>query len=273
MENIQHVFEPLRAIIERYIDVDAAAPMLVAGPCALVAVGLILAVLGAKMARISMTTSFAMMGVVLGGLLGQRLSWSVSITPIIGGVVFGVCGWVLYRLWVGLATGLLLAFLAVGSYGSSTLLPQFDTYDAPPQIITGPDQSSATLGEAVRTIHLNPEFKEWLRGFWGHATASNKSMERNLGLFAAAAGIVGVLLGLLAVRFTLVMVTSVLGTGMLLAGATALVQQFLPEFYKAGSAHPQGMGVAAGTLLMGSLVLQGLLTRTDKRRRAKSEDS
>ncbi len=99
---------------------------------------------------------------------------------------------------------------------------------------------------------------------WDYTNENDKGGIRRLALLSGCAGLFGLLLGLFAVRFTLVAVTSLVGTLMISAGAIGLAQQWQPQMYEAVLNHPQALGIAGGTFLLGSIILQTLLTRPDK---------
>ena len=267
MNNLERLTEQARVFAEHHIPTEAMVPVALAVPIVMIVVGLVVAVLGAKLARPCLTTAFGVSGAIIGGISAQAMGVSVPIGVLVGVVVMGVCGFVLHRLWVGMVTCALLSAVAIGIYGSHGVLPHLADYaKVAPEAVTVHDARFTTDHPTKQAIHLNPEFKQWAKDFWQDVTSQNTSLQRNLSMVAVSAGLLGLLLGLVAVRLTLVVLTSVVGTALFTSGATALAYQFQPEFYDAGLSHPHALGLACGTFLVGSLVLQALLTRSEKSR-------
>lgn len=265
MNNLERLTEQARIFAEHLIPTEAVISTAVVVPILALVVGLLVAVLGAKLARPSMTAAFGVAGAVLGGMFGVTLGVPIPIGVLVGAVVAGIGGFVLHRLWVGLATCVLLSAVVACAYGSHSVLPQLATYaKTVPEAVTFDKAQFATPASNTQAIQLNPEFEVWAADFWHDLTARDASLERNLTAAIVAAGVFGLLLGLVAVRFTLVMVTSAVGTALFTSGATALTYQFQPELYEASLSHPHALGLACGTFLVGSLVLQALLTRSEK---------
>jgi len=267
MNALQQLGEQVRLFCEHHVPTEATLPVFVAGPAVLVGVGVITAVLGAKLVRPTLTLTFAIAGAVVGANVGESLGISLPLTSALTAAVFGLAGFYFLRLWVGLLTCALFAGLATGSYGAHRLMPQLETYgQTPPEVIAEQNANFTVPSIEAQQMQLNPEFKTWANQFWNDATAADQTLQRDVVVAGIAAGVFGLLLGLVAVRFTLIVVTSAIGTSLLLCGATALVHQLQPEFYRACVTHPQAAGIMGGTCLLASLVLQFLLTRSHKPR-------
>jgi hypothetical protein len=268
MNALEQITQQISSLAEHHLPEEAAVPVFIAAPAALVVLGLLTAVLGAKLARPSIALGFAIGGATIGVVAGQALAVSMPLCAAIGAVVFGISGFVLLRLWVGVATCVLFAAIAAGSYGAHHAMPHLRSYSEPaPPAITTPEYRFSTPEPRVQELHLNPEFNAWLEDLYTHVTSKEVNLERNMVLSAVAAGVFGLLLGLMAVRFTLVILTSVMGTAALIAGASTLLCHHRPELYHAALAHPGALAIACGAFLLGSLVLQALLTRSHKSRK------
>ena len=270
MDTLSQFSDQLRMLIEHHMPAEAAVPLATAVPIGMIAAGLGTAVLGAKLTRSGITMFFFLLGAVGGAALGEHMEIGLSplLTGAIGGVLTAILGFAMHRLWVGLMTCVLLGVLAGGGLSYHSVLPQLESYRQMPPLTTRSTADFTTPDPEMQKSNLNPKFEQWARGFWDHATTRDTTLERNLSVVTAAAAVFGLMLGLLAPRFTLIAVTSVMGTAMLTFGATALIQQWHPKLYEAAVYHPRAAGAACCTFLLGSLILQVLLTRPDKPRSA-----
>ncbi len=268
MNALEQITRQLSTLAEHHLPEEAAIPVFTAAPAALVVLGLLTAVLGAKLARPSIALGFAIGGATIGAVAGQALAVSMPLCATIGAVVFGISGFVLLRLWVGVATCVLFAAIAASGYGAHRALPHLKSYSEPaPAAITKPEYRFSTPEPRAQQLHLNPEFNAWLEDVYTHVTTKEMTLERNTVLSAVAAGVLGLILGLVAVRLTLIILTSVMGTAALIAGATTLLCHHRPGLYQAALGHPEALAIACGTFLLGSLALQALLTRSHKSRK------
>ena len=268
MNALDQLGEQLRQFAEHHVPTEATVPVFVAGPIVIVAIGLITAVLGAKLARPSLTLAFAIAGAAFGAGVGSSYDISQPLAASIAAVVMGLAGFFLHRLWVGVITCVLFASLATGTYGTHRLIPQIEQYpQPPPEVLAQAPETFTVPTPQAQDTHLNPQFKTWAKAFWTDANQRDKSLTRDLVLAGATAGVLGLLLGLVAVRMTLILVTSLIGTTLLISGGTALVHEYQPDFYQACVANPSVAGIMGGVCLLASMILQLLLTRSEKSRR------
>lgn len=282
MDDITQLGEQARMFFAHHVPTEVSMPLFIAMPIGLIVVGLGLSVLGAKMAKPALAVAFTLAGVVGGGLvLGAATGVAPGIGMLIGGLVCGVTGYMLHRLWVGLAAAVLLSSLAGVGYGAQSLLPALQSYDVDFPHMAAADTDNFTVPETDREAKVfSTEFKQWVddsgdwgRGFWEHASAGDTRLTRYLPMIAIGAGLVGLVLGLLVPRFMMISLTSVMGVAFMTSGSAALTQQFEPVLYQSALGHPRAMGMACGALLLGSLILQTLLTRSDKPKSKKQDKS
>ena len=282
MDEINQLGEQARMFFEHHVSPEVTVPLFIAMPIGLIVVGLGLAVLGAKMAKPALAIAFTLAGIVGGGLvLGAATGVAPGIGMLIGGLVCGVCGYLLHRLWVGLAAAVLMSMLAGGGYGAQSLVPALQTYDVEfPRMVAG-KTDEFTVPETDREAKVfSTEFQQWVddagqwgSGFWKHASAGDTGLTRYLPMVAFGAGLFGLVVGLVAPRFMMISLTSVMGVAFMTSGSTALTQRFEPALYASAMGHPWAMWVACGALLLGSLILQTLLTRSDKSKPKKQDKS
>jgi ABC-type cobalt transport system substrate-binding protein len=276
MNELTPLFDHVRTLIEQLIPANVSVPLTSTGPIALAVVGFIVAALGAKLARMSLALATAVGGAMLGVAVGQWLEVALPASGLVGGVVFGFIGFFLHRLWIAVIACVLFSAAAGGAIGYRTVWPELQSYDVPlPEIVVPKSEMSATTDGTSATVVARssftvwcdeewPKYEQWFDGLWSHVSANDSSTGLRFGLAAAAAGLIGFMLGLMAVRFTTVVVTSVVGTGLIVSGLGGAAYQWWPEAYEGGVNHPQAVGVACAAVLFGSLVVQTLLTRTDK---------
>ncbi len=255
--------------VRMFLDQHVPPVAMVTSAITAVVIGLGLSVLGAKLARFAMTAVFALGGAAVGALISGEWAVSVPLSMLVGGGFAGVIGFFFHRLWIGLITALLFAGIIGGGVGLRSLAPMLADYEQMPAIV----QTTASSGFSIpdpdtQADYLNPEFRRWAQGFWSYAQGQDLRIQEKLSLVTVGAALVGFLLGALAVRFTLILVTAILGTAMVTSGLAALAQQYQPDLVQASIDHPQIGALAWGIFLVGSLVVQTLLTSSDKSSRA-----
>ncbi len=264
MDGVSQIFDQARSLFEHHMPVASTAAV-TAGAAVTAFIGLSMSVLGAKLARIAITLGLVFAGALAGGFTTLHADIPVPIAAGFGALFCGAMGFVLYRFWVGVLTGLLLITAASGSYGLSVLGPELASYSevggTAPMLVS---EDFTTPSPEAQRQYLNPQFSDWARGFWDHVTARNKTGVKKVALVDACAGIFGLLLGLIAVRFTLVTMTALAGTALFSFGAFVLANRVHPQFYQAGMEHPQAIAFSCGAMLVASLILQTLLTRPKK---------
>ena len=282
MDQMTQLGEQARMFLEHHVPPEVTTPLLLAVPIGFIVIGLGLAVLGAKLAKPTLAVAFGVGGVVGGGLLiGRGINVSPAIVMLLGGLVCGVAGYMLHRLWVGLGAAVLISTLAGAGYGAQSLLPALQNYHVEFPTMAAGNEERFTLPESEgRGEVFSGEFKTWVsdvgawgEGFWRQASAGDVRLKRYLPMVAIGAGLVGLVFGLVAPRFTMISLTSVLGVGLMLSGSSALVHRFEPGVYEAAMGNPRAMGVACAAILLGSVIVQTLLTRSDKKQSKKQGKS
>jgi hypothetical protein len=251
--------------VRMFLDQHVPPVAMVTSAITAVVIGLGLSVLGAKLARFAMTAVFALGGAAVGALISREWAVSVPLSMLVSGGFAGVIGFFFHRLWIGLITALLFAGIIGGGVGLRSLAPMLADYEQMPAIVQTTGNGGFTIPDPeTQADYLNPEFRRWAQGFWSYAKGQDLRIQEKLSLLTVGAALVGFLLGALAVRFTLILVTAILGTAMVTSGLAALAQQYQPDLVQASIDHPQIGALACGIFLVGSLVVQTLLTSSDK---------
>ena len=249
MDRMQAELEPLLEVIRYHIPpvwLDNA----LAGAVAVGVVGLVLALWGGRVFRPALVLVFAAGGVWVGLAGNQWLGLGQWFCLISGVLVFGALGFVLYRLWVGLGWSVLLVCVGLSVLGYRQALPHWGAFD------------SSRLSEAVLaevpfqppTVETQASFNQpdpaQVLGEFGAYLAENvPHIRRNAILVIGLVGMVGLLMGLLAVKFTVVLASSMVGVS-LLGGALGYgLQRLRPEVLEQIVGRPAavwaGLGIAA----------------------------
>ena len=95
-------------------------------------IGAVLWLTGARFSRSLVTLSAVSMGAIIGMQLPEWMGWDVSgMGPAVGGaMVFGLSGFLLHRMWIGLALGTVLSMWALLILWAVTA--QGQTWERPP---------------------------------------------------------------------------------------------------------------------------------------------
>jgi len=226
---------------------------LVAG--VLLVVGIVSATLGAKLARPAVTLAFAGAGAAIAARYGGLLGIPLPVTVVVAAILSGLLGRVAFRLWVGVLMGATLALVALGIYGSAHILPHWQTFEAARVVERALPDATQQQGSAWETT------TQTFRDFWAHLKGQQADVERNTLLIAAGAGIFGLVLGLWAARFTLVVSSATCGVLLVATASYLAAQCYWPHVLESLPTHAKQVDVAVLSFLAASLVLQALLTR------------
>jgi len=221
------------------------------------------AVLGARLARPVVVILFAIVGSLIGARIGYDYQHPVPLTAVLGATALGSLAFVTFRLWVGVLAGLVLSSIALGAFGSRNIWPHLLEYDrqvaagvigAVPADFSIPDAGQAASRGCER-------MQAYASDFWEYLRQRDADVERNVGMVGIAAGICGLMLGLLAVRFTVVVFSALVGTSLVTTGLTVLGTTWAPNVHQAVTADPRIALAVVGGVFLGSVVIQTLLTR------------
>ena len=237
-----------------------ASPVLVG--IVVMAVGIALAFVGARFARNVTTTFFVLAGVGAGVGFGQTYSYSPALAGLLGAVLLGGIGYLAFRFWVALGLSTVLALLVFLTFGYLRVLPQVTGFEA---------HWTQLAGDGATNLHLTGEVApgsadvgpahQWWAEFADYVRAHDVDAERVAVALVALAGLLGMLVGLLASRFALIVATSLGGTALLLLGVGTLVGPALSADYRLSAMHVTAAGVVLGAFLATSVFVQTLMTR------------
>lgn len=262
MSGLSQILEQASRFAEQHVPAEAVEPVVPAA-ILIVAAGVVISVLGAKLIRPTLTAGFGVGGALAGGQFAYLTGLPAPVTVIVAGVLAGGIGYFLHRLWVGVGAAIVLAGIAVAVFGYFRILPEVDTFQPAGTAPTaeGPAADFELLDPGQQEAYLQQSPEKWARQFWTHLTSRQPHVETRLGTIAAAAGLLGLLLGAILTRPTLIMYTSLVGTSLVALGLTVLTARLDPELYRSALDHPRLLAGAGAGLLLLSLVLQGRLYR------------
>lgn len=229
--------------------------------------GVLLCVMGAKLARVGVTVALALGGLAFGAEYGARLGMPAPLGAALAGGMLATIGFLTFRLWAGVLTGLVACTLALSVFGYRNVAPHAADFQPLGMSVAAQDTLavSASHGSSSATGEFLPTPpREWLRQFWDFVRSRNATITSDAEPIVAAALLIGLFLGVLAVRGMLILSTSLVGTSLVFGGAVTLLSQIAPSSLAALEGSPGAMGMAAGGFLVSSLILQALLTRKNR---------
>ncbi|HNO79323.1 MAG TPA: hypothetical protein PKN33_14835 [Phycisphaerae bacterium] len=236
-------------------------------PAAIVAIviGVGVCVLGAKLARWLITIIFASAGMVCGLGLGKALGFSSPISALGGGLALGGVGFSLYRFWVGLMAGAFLSAVALGIVSSQLAFPHLSEFDEL--------QRSSHSAEEVRDFQPGPsdnvlesgwdKLEAYGKRFWDYLNQQESSIRLQTVGWGVGAGLVGMLMGLLLSRITLIVFTAAFGTILISGGIYVLGNRMGMDMLQATRERPAMSGLAILSFFIVSIALQTALTRKE----------
>lgn len=225
--------------------------------------GIGLSVLGAKMAKPAMTTVLGLIGAYGGVMFARHTGIHEAIGGLVGAVMFGTVSHLTFRLWVGVASALVLSALALGAFSYQELVPHANEF------LDGMATSQPVEGQPAFTLlspeeqgdYIHAELKERAMDFWAFAIQRDKDLPINTQLVGFGAAALGLFLGVIAVRWMLILATSIVGTGLVTTAVATTVAHYSPGSEQTFLSNAGVMGMGVGAFLVSSLILQTLLTR------------
>jgi hypothetical protein len=258
-DQLTQFLDQVQRLWETHVPPEYQVPVLPVAVGSLL-LGIGLSVLGAKLARVGVTLGFVAVGVLLASALAPIIHTPVIAVVLIGALLAGGIGYALFRLWVGLAAAAFFAAIAVGTYGSQVVVPRFIEYDPAYKFngtFTLPDKAE---GDTTSDRVLS-DLQTWADDFWLYVQSREVDVNKRIWGMGLGAALIGLVLGMLLPRFTLIVATSMVGTLMVMSGLAGLAAQLHVDLPAAAGQHGRILAVAGIVFLGASLLLQMLLTR------------
>jgi hypothetical protein len=108
---------------------------------------------------------------------------------------------------------------------------------------------------------MNRDPKTWFSNFWKFLTERDPNVALNTQALAILTALGGLCVGLMAVRPSLIISTSLIGTTMVVSGLGTLLSSSVPSAYASVQSNPRLIGLGVAAFLVTSLVLQTMLMR------------
>lgn len=257
MTNLETIVEQASTYVIQNVPPDLVArPALVA--IAVLVAGVGVSVLGAKLARPGFTVFLAAIGASCGLWFSRQLGVQDLIGGLVGAAMVGTVAYVTYRMWVGLLVGLVLSSVALGALGYQRVVPHVSEF----QKTTMVSPASFTLPTAEQQdayFERSPEV--WMQKFWAFVTDRDTALESNGRVVGFGAAMIGLFLGVVAVRWTMILATSALGAALVTSSLMTISSTVFPGAYRSFLTHPGLMGVGVGAFMITSWIVQTLVTR------------
>jgi len=227
----------------------------------LVLAGVVVGVLGAKMAKPGLTLLVALAGGLGGAVFARDAGVHQLIGALVGAAMLGTVAFVTFRFWVGLAAALVLCSLAMGTFGYREVLPHVPAFEQAG--ILPPERQAAVSDVSIVERWNDPggSPQRWARELWTYVTQQDHGAERNSRLVGVGALVTGLFLGVVLVKVMLVVSTSVIGTMLAASGAGTVLSSLSPKTYAGLGDHPGLLGMGVGAFLVTSVILQTMLLR------------
>lgn len=195
-----------------------------AGLIAVVA-GLVFALWGARLLRTLVVLLFMTAGAVAGKQFATSLQVDMLIGLVVGAGIAGLVGYLFYRWWLGLTIGTVAALLLAATFSAPRLLaerPGFEDF-----------RLGVGSGQYITGGTPQYEWQDFRTYFWEQR---REVLVKSLGPVALA-GLLGLIVSLIAPRVASIVGTSVLGVGLLAAGSAALMATKWPATWSNMQTH------------------------------------
>lgn len=208
-------------------------------------VGIALAFWGARVLRTIYVLAFLVAGAAGGFLLGRRYQIDPLIGLTFGGGVAALLGYVFFRWWVGMTAGA-LAVLVVTLVASARLSEVHQEYRD--------HLAGVGTGGYANVWSAGSESPASVAGGLIHYLANDRrDFGARLAVASSLAWLLGMAMGMLLTRFTVVVGTSVFGVLLLSAGGGVVMWRHLPNLWGFLAGYPQWCLVAPLVLLIAAI--------------------
>lgn len=185
----------------------------------LMAIGLILAMWGARVLRVGFVFVFMAIGATAGKSFADSIQVDLLIGLVVGAGVAGAIGYALYRWCLGMTVATVAALIVAATFSAPALLKERQAFD------------DFRLGVGTGEYHMSgTPLYSWtaVRGYFWEQPQGRDVVYRALGPVALTA-MTAFVLSILAPRFASILATSIIGSAFLATGSGVLVAGEWPE--------------------------------------------
>lgn len=273
MNEIETILEQGRLFVVQHAPSEVLTSAVPAAIVFLIA-GIGLSVLGAKLARFGMTAAFVVLGGLAGVWFGRELGFSPLPCVLVGAFLIGIISYLSFRLLVGLAAAVVFSSVVVGAFGYHRVIPYVSEFEQTLPLSASANSSTFVIPSTEQQqAYRDRDPRRWATEFWAFVTARDSNTARNSKAITIVALLTGLCLGLLAVRWALIISTSIVGTSLVTAGVATLLTHSVPESYQAFQNNPGLLGIGVGGFLVTSLIVQTMLSRQSPSGKGESRSS
>ena len=261
MDQLPSGIEPVLELI-RYHVPPAWLSSALAGAGVVGFLGLILALWGTRVFRPVLVLAFAAGGAWVGLAGNQWLGLGQWFCLISAALVFGALGFVLYRLWVGVGWAALLVCAGLSVLGYRQALPHWEAFDQSrlTEAILAEDAFQPPTVEEQASFN-QPDPAVVLGKFGSYLAENVPHIQRNALLIIVLVGVVGLLMGLVAVKFTVILASSLVGVSLLGSAVGYGLQRFEPEILERALGRPAAVWAGLGLAVVLSMAIQWFQVR------------
>ena len=265
MSELTPIFDQLKLLADQHVPPELLTKAVPAAVICLV-LGVGLSVFGAKLSRFGLSVAFVMLGAAAGLYFGRELGYPALLCALVGAAMIGAIGHMTFRLWVGVATAVVFSAFAMGAFSYHRVIPHVAEFqESRESMVTwspveGPRVFAVPSPEEQRA-YLAHSPGEWVESLWNHVTLIDAHAERHGKALALVAFVAGLCIGVLAVRWMLILTTSLVGTALMTTSVATLIARLMPSSYQSFGENPGVVGIGVGVFLATSLIVQALLTR------------
>lgn len=257
MTNLETVVEQARIFLVQNVPADFQNRSVLLAIGVLIA-GIGISSLGAKLARPGFTALVGALGATIGVWFSRQLGHQDVVGGLVGAAMAGTVAFLTYRMWVGILVGAVMASVALGSLGYQKVVPHAGEFQRT-TMISPASLTLPTIEQQDAYIQQSPQ--EWMSKFWAFCRDRDASLEQNSRLIGVGAAMFGLFLGVIAVRWTMILATSVLGAVFVTSSLMTLSSEIAPNAYRSFLTHPGLVGTGIGAFMVTSWIVQTLVTR------------
>ncbi len=218
---------------------------------------------GAKTIRALVVLSSVVGGGYAGYLIAQRLQESEAVGVLVGAALIGMTGFVLARIWIAGLSGILAGTLALTVYGyHEGLFSRFEQFVHSQGRPAPTAQNEFPLAEAgtAKAIASQDVF-QMLWAFQEHLREVDDPAVRNGVISFAVAGLAGLLLGLVAYRWAMILWTSAVGVLLVLGGGVVVLSTVMPKWRDLAVQNVTTLGIVIALAWVTGIFVQWRATR------------